>query len=745
MAVTTIKSTDSLEVESVRAGGVGTSLDGVEVRSVAAGSCLCSVGNPPGSAGVPPASLYLQTACHPRPLPCKAHQTRLYGVLFHRAGVCAGETPALPGGLCAGGTPALPGGVCAGETPALPGGLSSRAVMPPPRAWPKAALMAVTTIKSTDSLEVESVRAGGVGTSLDGVEVRSVAAGSCLCSVGNPPGSAGVPPASLYLQTACHPRPLPCKAHQTRLYGVLFHRAGLCAGETPALPGGLCAGETPALPGGLCAGETPALPGGLSSRAVMPPPREWPKAALMAVTTIKSTDSLEVESVRAGGVGTSLDGVEVRSVAAGSCLCSVGHPPGSAGVPPASLYLQTACHPRPLPCKAHQTRLYGVLFHRAGVCAGETPALPGGFCAGGTPALLGGFCAGGTPALPGGLSSRAVVPPPRAWPKAALMAVTTIKSTDSLEVESVRAGGVGRSLDGVEVRSVAAGSCLCSVGNPPGSAGVPPASLYLQTASHPRPLPCKAHQTRLYGVLFHRAGLCAGETPALPGGLSSRAVMPPPREWPKAALMAVTTIKSTYSLEVESVRAGGVGTSLDGVEVRSVAAGSCLCSVGNPPGSAGVPPASLYLQTACHPRPLPCKAHQTRLYGDLFPRAGLCAGGTPALPGGLCAGGTPALPGGVCAGGTPALPGGVYSSPRPTLGGSLSSILQRLSGPLAVLRGPSWKSFLSLGVLRGCPSWISYVSWLCSSATISRATSRARSGWPGGREMAATTGWPPPP
>ena len=101
--------------------------------------------------------------------------------------------------------------------------------------------MAVTTIKSTYSLEVESVRAGGVGTSLDGVEVRSVAAGSCLCSVGNPPGSAGVPPASLFLQTACHPRPLPCKAHQTRLYGVLFHRAG----RTPALPGGFVRARRP--------------------------------------------------------------------------------------------------------------------------------------------------------------------------------------------------------------------------------------------------------------------------------------------------------------------------------------------------------------------------------------------------------------------------------------------------------------------------------------------------------------------
>ena len=176
------------------------------------------------------------------------------------------------------------------------------------------------------------MRAGGVGTSLDGVEVRSVAAGSCLCSE-SPTLTAylgwtstrerGRPARTLFLQTACHPRPVPCKAHQTRLYGVLFPRAGVCAGGTPALPGG------------LCAGGTPALPGGLSSRAVVPPPRAWPKAALMAVTTIKSTDSLEVESVRAGGVGASLDGVEVRSVAAGSCLYSEGHPPGSAGVPPA--------------------------------------------------------------------------------------------------------------------------------------------------------------------------------------------------------------------------------------------------------------------------------------------------------------------------------------------------------------------------------------------------------------------------
>ena len=71
------------------------------------------------------------------------------------------------------------------------------------------------------------------------------------------PGSAGVSPASLFLQTASQPRPLPRKVHQTRLYGVLFPRARLCAGETPAFPGGFCAGGTPALPGRSIHGLTP--------------------------------------------------------------------------------------------------------------------------------------------------------------------------------------------------------------------------------------------------------------------------------------------------------------------------------------------------------------------------------------------------------------------------------------------------------------------------------------------------------
>ena len=161
---------------------------------------------------------------------------------------------------------------------------------------------------------------------------------------------------------ASRPHPYSCKQPAIQGHSLARRTKPAFTGFSSLVPVFVRA-RRPRSRGGVCAGETPALPGGLSSRAVVPPPRAWPKAALMAVTTIKSTDSLEVESVRAGGVGTSLDGVEVRSVAAGSCLCSVGHPPGSAGVPPASLFLQTASHPRPLPCKVHQTRLYGVLFH----------------------------------------------------------------------------------------------------------------------------------------------------------------------------------------------------------------------------------------------------------------------------------------------------------------------------------------------------------------------------------------------
>ena len=111
---------------------------------------------------------------------------------------------------------------------------------------------------------------------------------------------------------------------------------------------------------------------------------------------------------------------------------------------------------------------------------------------------------------------------------------------------------------------------------------------------------------------------------------------------------------------------------------------------------------------------------------------------------------TPALPGarasGSLCGRDARAPGwGLLLPPaRPLAGPSRASsnALVALWPFFVALRG---YLFLSLGVLRGCPWWVLYVSWLCSSATISRATSRPRSGWPGGREMAATTGWPPPP
>ena len=89
------------------------------------------------------------------------------------------------------------------------------------------------------------------------------------------------------------------------------------------------------------------------------------------------------------------------------------------------------------------------------------------------------------------------------------------------------------------------------------------------------------------------------------------------------------------------------------------------------PGSAGVPPASFFLQRASRPRPLPRKAHQTRLYGVRFPRARLCAGETPAFPGGLVRAGRPRSR-------------GVFTpTPFPSLGRPVPNLLQPL-------RAPSW-------------------------------------------------------
>ncbi len=52
------------------------------------------------------------------------------------------------------------------------------------------------------------------------------------------PGSAGVPPATLFVQAACDPGAFPRTEHQTGLCRVRYYGAKSYAGETPALPGG---------------------------------------------------------------------------------------------------------------------------------------------------------------------------------------------------------------------------------------------------------------------------------------------------------------------------------------------------------------------------------------------------------------------------------------------------------------------------------------------------------------------------
>ena len=193
----------------------------------------------PGSAGVSPASLFLQTASRPRPLPRKAHQTRLYGVLFPRARLCAGETPAFPGGLVRAGRPRSRGGPfdrlhCLHRL--IREGCQRN------ERWEKS-LQCTSSAMEADGLIVHQQRS-------DASLIPGIHTNGKLCFWNesptltaylgwSSPGSAGVPPASFFLQRASRPRPLPRKAHQTRLYGVLFPCARLCAGETPAFPGGL--------------------------------------------------------------------------------------------------------------------------------------------------------------------------------------------------------------------------------------------------------------------------------------------------------------------------------------------------------------------------------------------------------------------------------------------------------------------------------------------------------------------------
>ena len=200
----------------------------------------------------------------------------------------------------------------------------------------------------------------------------------------------------------------------------------------------------------------------------------------------------------AGGVGTSLDGVEVRSVAAGSCLCSVGHPPGA-----------RASRPHPIPANslpstatpwqsAPNPPLRGSLPSCRGLCGRDARAPGWSFFTSRSAS-----------------TARMVRETNR---------LTRWRSNPCALEELARHWMASKS-------EVLRRAPVCIRWGISWERGRPARTLFLQTACHPRPLPGKAHRTRLYGVLFHRAGVCAGETPALPGGLSSRAVVPPPREW----------------------------------------------------------------------------------------------------------------------------------------------------------------------------------------------------------------------
>ena len=127
------------------------------------------------------------------------------------------------------------------------------------------------------------------------------------------------------------------------------------------------------------------------------------------------------------------------------------------------------------------------------------------------------------------------------------------------------------------------------------------------------PLPCQAHRTRLYGDLFHRAGVCAGGTPALPGGLSSRAVLPPPREWSEKSLQCTRSAMEADGRFVHQQRSDASlipGFHTNGKLCFRNESPTLTAYLGwTSPWERGRPARTLFLQTACHPRPLPCKAH----------------------------------------------------------------------------------------------------------------------------------------
>ena len=139
--------------------------------------------------------------------------------------------------------------------------------------------------------------------------------GHSLVKRTKPPGSAGVPPATLFLQAACDPGPLPRTAQQT------------------------------------------------------PRERGRPARNLVRANSLRfrATPS---QSAANRPLRCSLPLCQV--------VCGRdARAPGWVS-PPASLFVRTACDPGPLPRTAQQTHLCGLRYHCAKSCASETPALPGG-------------------------------------------------------------------------------------------------------------------------------------------------------------------------------------------------------------------------------------------------------------------------------------------------------------------------------------------------------------------------------
>ena len=142
-----------------------------------------------------------------------------------------------------------------------------------------------------------------------------------------PPGSAGVPPATLFVQAACDPGAFLRTEHQTGLCRIRYHGAKSYAGETPALPGG--------------------------SR---PQPYSCKQPAIQGHSFEQST-----KPSFAGFATMVPSPMRAR------------RPPGSAGVPPATLFVQAACDPGAFLRTEHQTGLCRVRYYGAKSYAGETP------------------------------------------------------------------------------------------------------------------------------------------------------------------------------------------------------------------------------------------------------------------------------------------------------------------------------------------------------------------------------------